>query len=257
MDSRTQMLYTSAEILASGVAPGVITKIGFDVTNAASQVMNGYMIKMKNFTGTSLSTFETTGMTTVYAPAGGYTVPGTGWQEVTLTTPFVWNGSNNLLVEVCFNNSSYTSSSTVNGTPNSLNQLKHQHQDLSSTDGCVAITSPSATYTARPNVKLTISPSTGINNNENEIPKVFELSQNFPNPFNPVTRINYSVPKQSLVSIKVFDILGREVALLVSENLKPGYYSVDFNGLNFASGVYFYKMEAGTFNDVKRLILIK
>jgi hypothetical protein len=257
MDSRTQMLYTSAEILASGVAPGVVTKIGFDVTNASSQVMNGYMIKMKNFSGSSLSTFETTGMTTVYAPAGGYTVPGTGWQEVTLTTPFSWVGSSNLLVEVCFNNAAYTTSSTVNGTPNSLNQLKHQHVDGSTTDGCVAITSPSSTYTARPNVKLTISPFTGLTNNENEIPKVFELSQNYPNPFNPVTRINYSVPKQSLVTMKVFDVLGREVVTLVNEQLKPGYYSVDFNGSNLASGVYFYKMEAGTFNDVKRLILIK
>jgi len=257
MDSRTQMLYTSAEILASGVAPGIVNKIAFDVTNASSQVMNGYMIKMKNYSGNSLSTYETTGMTTVYAPASGYTIPGTGWQEVTLTTPFVWNGSNNLIVEVCFNNSAYTTNTTVNGTPNSLSQLKHQHVDGTSTDGCVAITSPSSTYTARPNIKLTISPTTGITNNENEIPKVFELSQNYPNPFNPITKINYSIPKQSFVSLKVFDVLGREVAVLISDNLKPGYYSVDFNGTNLASGVYFYRMEAGTFVDVKRLLLIK
>jgi photosystem II stability/assembly factor-like uncharacterized protein len=85
----------------------------------------------------------------------------------------------------------------------------------------------------------------------------YSLSQNYPNPFNPVTKINYSVPKQSLVTMKILDILGREVATLVNESMKPGYYSVDFNGSNLASGVYFYRMEAGTFVNVKRLLLIK
>ncbi|MFZ4591317.1 MAG: YCF48-related protein [Ignavibacteria bacterium] len=85
----------------------------------------------------------------------------------------------------------------------------------------------------------------------------YSLSQNYPNPFNPVTKINYSVPKQSLVTMKIFDILGREVATLVNESMKPGYFSVDFNGSNLASGVYFYRMEAGTFVNVKRLLLIK
>ncbi|MCI0473390.1 MAG: T9SS type A sorting domain-containing protein, partial [Ignavibacteria bacterium] len=198
---------------------------------------------------------ETAGMTTAYS--GTYTVPGTGWQEITLTTPFYWNGTNSLLVEICFNNSSYTSNSTVNGTPNSLNQLKHQHSDLSSGDGCTQITTPSSSYTARPNVKLTISPSTAIGNENNGIPTVFSLSQNYPNPFNPVTKINFAIPKQSQVLIKVYDILGREVVTLVNDVKSPGYYSVDFDGSNFASGVYFYRIEAGTFTDVKRFMLIK
>jgi hypothetical protein len=255
MDSRTQMLYTAAEILATGVSPGFVSKIGFDVTSAASQVMNGFMIKMKNYSGTSLSAFETTGMTTAYS--GTYSVPGSGWQEITLTTPFYWNGTNSLLIEVCFNNSSYTSNSTVNGTANSLNQLKHNHSDLSSGDGCTGITSPSSSYTARPNVKLTISPSTGIGNENNGIPTVFSLSQNYPNPFNPVTKINYSIPKQTQVLMKVYDILGREAAVLVNDVKSPGYYSVDFDGTNFSSGVYFYRIEAGSFTDVKRFMLIK
>ncbi|MCX6159753.1 MAG: C25 family cysteine peptidase [Ignavibacteriae bacterium] len=256
-DARTQMLYTQSEILASGVAPGYVTKIGFDVTNASTQLMNGFMVKMKNFAGSSLSGYETTGMTTVFAPSTGYAIPGTGWQDIVLTSPIQWNGTDNLLIEICYDNNSFTTSTTINGTTNSLNQLKHQHQDLTTTSGCVAITAPSASYTARPNIRLTFSPILGVVGNNNGIPTEFSLAQNYPNPFNPVTKINYSVPRQSIVTMKVFDILGREVAVLVNDNLKPGYYSVDFDGSNFASGVYFYKLEAGVFSDVKRFILVK
>ncbi len=258
MDSRTQMLYTSAEILATGVSQGgMVTRIGFDVTSASSQVMNGFNIKLKNFSGSSLTAFETTGFTTVYSPSAGYTVSGSGWQYVDFTTPFQWNGNDNLVIEICFNNSSYTENTTVNGTANSQNQLKHQHQDLSSGNGCVDITTPSTSYTARPNISLTINAITNINNGNNGIPIYYSLSQNYPNPFNPITKINFSVPKANLVTLKVFDILGRELVTLVNEIKQPGYYMVDFDGTNLASGVYYYRMESGSFSETKKLMLIK
>jgi len=100
--------------------------------------------------------------------------------------------------------------------------------------------------------------------NNGNLPEEFSLAQNYPNPFNPVTKINYAVPRQSLVTIKVYDVLGKEVARLVNETKTPGYYSVDFDGSAFASGAYFYKLEfvdatgrTGTFSDVKKFILIK
>jgi hypothetical protein len=102
-----------------------------------------------------------------------------------------------------------------------------------------------------------ITGPTGITNNGNIIPQVYSLSQNYPNPFNPVTKINYAIPKQSMTVLKVYDVLGREVMKLVNEVKQPGMYSVDFDGTNLSSGVYFYKLEAGTFNDVKRMMLIK
>ncbi|MBN8569672.1 MAG: T9SS type A sorting domain-containing protein [Ignavibacteria bacterium] len=89
------------------------------------------------------------------------------------------------------------------------------------------------------------------------IPEKFELSQNYPNPFNPTTKINFAVPKQSFVSIKVFDVTGREVANLVNDMKAPGYHTVDFNASSFASGVYFYRIEAADFKDTKRMMLIK
>lgn len=93
--------------------------------------------------------------------------------------------------------------------------------------------------------------------NNQQVPVKFELGQNYPNPFNPITRIKYSVPKQSFVSIKIYDVLGREVKTLVNEMRTAGNYEVDFNASYLASGVYFYRMESGDFSDVKKFVLLK
>ncbi len=99
--------------------------------------------------------------------------------------------------------------------------------------------------------------ATGITQTGNEIPTEFGLSQNYPNPFNPTTTIGFSIPKAGMTKITVYDILGKEVNTLVNENLQPGYYNVNFDAGKLTSGVYFYRMLSGDFNDVKRMILIK
>ncbi len=85
----------------------------------------------------------------------------------------------------------------------------------------------------------------------------FLLKQNYPNPFNPSTQIKYLIPKSSFVTIKVYDIVGREVATLINEEKPEGIYKVEFNGSNLASGIYFYKIEAGNYSAVKKMILMK
>lgn len=91
----------------------------------------------------------------------------------------------------------------------------------------------------------------------NQIPKLFSLSQNYPNPFNPVTNIKYQIPINTFVTVKVYDILGKEVKTLVNEFKSVGNYSVLFDASSLASGIYFYKMSAGEFSDVKRMVLVK
>jgi len=96
----------------------------------------------------------------------------------------------------------------------------------------------------------------------NTMPDDFVLSQNYPNPFNPSTTIKYSVPKiinnqSSIINLKVYDVLGNEVATLVNEEKSPGNYEVEWNASGFASGVYFYRLKAGDFNSVKKLVLMK
>ena len=116
----------------------------------------------------------------------------------------------------------------------------------------------------------------GIVNINSEIPKSFSVSQNYPNPFNPSTKIRFSVPDNvsplyarprmnpsgergagGFITLSVYDVLGRQVSSLVSENLKPGTYEVDWNASNFPSGVYYYKLSAGSTTQTKKMVLIK
>ncbi len=85
----------------------------------------------------------------------------------------------------------------------------------------------------------------------------FELKQNYPNPFNPSTRINYSVPSASFINLKVFDILGNEVALLVNEEKPAGEYQLEFDASELTGGVYFYQLTSNSFVDTKKMILMK
>ncbi len=91
----------------------------------------------------------------------------------------------------------------------------------------------------------------------NGIPKVFALYQNYPNPFNPTTTIQYDVPKESHVTITVYDVTGREVATLVNQNQSAGSYSVVFNGSRFASGMYFFRMVAGNYVKTQKMMMVK
>ena len=89
------------------------------------------------------------------------------------------------------------------------------------------------------------------------IPGAFLLAQNYPNPFNPSTTIKYELPKASHVSLTVYDVLGRQVSVLVNEKRDAGSYEVKFNGSNLASGVYFYRLQAGSYVDTKKLLLLR
>jgi Secretion system C-terminal sorting domain len=89
------------------------------------------------------------------------------------------------------------------------------------------------------------------------IPEIFSISQNYPNPFNPVTRINYDIPQDGIVTIKIFDISGKEVASLINEYKSAGYYTISFDATSLSSGVYFYRLESGNFSAVKKMFLIK
>ncbi len=91
----------------------------------------------------------------------------------------------------------------------------------------------------------------------NQQQKAFILYQNYPNPFNPTTNIVYSIPKPGLVSLKVYDVLGNEVAALVNEEKPAGRYNIKFDGSDFASGIYFYQLKAGSFTQNKKMILLR
>ncbi|MEO8210789.1 MAG: T9SS type A sorting domain-containing protein [bacterium] len=92
--------------------------------------------------------------------------------------------------------------------------------------------------------------------NEN-IPVAFSLNQNYPNPFNPTTNINFSIPISSFVTLKIYELTGKEIVTLINDNLNAGVYKINFNAGYLASGIYFYKIIAGEYSDIKKMTLLK
>jgi hypothetical protein len=217
--------------------------------------MDGFNIRMQNTSVSTISAWTSTNWTTCYS--GTYTVSGTGWQYITLTTPFYWTSGQNLLMEICYNNAAWTAYSPVNASTASGLMIGYE-MDLPSGDGCTEPTWTASALAYRDNMCFVMNPgpnSVGIGNIG--VPNTYKLSQNYPNPFNPTTKIDFAIPKNGFVTLKIYDVLGREVRKLVNETKTAGYYSVDFNASEFSSGVYFYKLESNGFSDVKRMMLIK
>jgi hypothetical protein len=98
---------------------------------------------------------------------------------------------------------------------------------------------------------------TFVENRGEHIPRRYVLEQNYPNPFNPSTTISFSLPAKSYVVLKVYDMLGKEVATLIQKELSSGNHIQQWNASNVSSGVYFYRLEAGVFMDTKKLILLR
>lgn len=189
--------------------------------------------------------------------------------NVTWNTPYpqtvTWNVANTNAATVnCANVSILLSTDGGNTFPTTL---------LASTpnDGSQAVTLPSVnSTTARIKVKavgniffdisntnFTMSTATGIGNNTTA-PLTFSLSQNYPNPFNPSTMINFTIPKMSNVTLKVYDMKGTLISTLLESELRTeGNYSFEFDASQLASGMYFYKIEAGAFSETKKMILMK
>jgi len=125
--------------------------------------------------------------------------------------------------------------------------------DITATGTCLQDGNPYATdyFTIR------YSTSVGINTNSNSEPADFKLYQNYPNPFNPSTKIKYEVPENGNITLKVFDVLGKEISVLVNEKQNTGIYEVNFDGNNLPGGVYFYKLESYKFSVTRKFIILK
>ncbi len=116
---------------------------------------------------------------------------------------------------------------------------------------------PNNKYEIRPRSLADLSPVTGMARHDQELPTTWALQQNYPNPFNPVTRIAFAAPQSGEVRIKVYDLLGKEVASIFEGRLEAGFHTFDFNGSSLTSGVYFYRVDAGGFTELKKMTLVK
>jgi hypothetical protein len=107
------------------------------------------------------------------------------------------------------------------------------------------------------NSSFNIDYASSIEANDNAIPSAYSLSQNYPNPFNPSTTIKFDLKESGLVLLKIYDVLGREVTTLLNEVKSAGSYSINFNASNITSGIYFYKIQSGSFSQIRKMVLIK
>jgi hypothetical protein len=148
-DGRHQYLLTAAELSAAGLGVGNMRSLAFNVASWNGLVMNGFNIRMANVSTTNLtSTFQAPSFTTVFS--GNYSVPGTGWRTFNFSTNFAWNGTSNVLVEVCFNNTSYSSSSQVNITNTGHASTTYRYADGQT--GCTM--TGTGTANARPQMQI-------------------------------------------------------------------------------------------------------
>ncbi len=246
---RWQGLYLGSEI---GTA-GIIRKVRFYQNNSVGGVTNDNIrVFMKSTPDQTLPTgnWDTTGMVMVYS--GTTTSLNTpGWQEIQLTTPITYDPAQNLMIGTCRDFQQYVSTYPRYAYSTTTDNKSRRGQ--SDTQYPVSLTQS----VNRANIQFELSLMTGISNEFASVPETYSLSQNYPNPFNPTTKINFSIPKQGFVTLKVYDVLGKEVKTLVNEQKPIGNYNIEFNGSNLASGVYFYRLEAGDFKEIKRMILIK
>ena len=125
------------------------------------------------------------------------------------------------------------------------------------TGDVLRITYPKTTIPGVDFYTFTPSSTSKAKDDGNNKPNLYQLSQNFPNPFNPNATIRYSVPKSGNVLLQVYDALGREIMTLVNEAKTAGNYEISFKAGNLPSGVYFYRMKSGSFVDTKKMLLLK
>jgi len=256
-DSRVQLIYMASGFPNMTSGSNSIVKIGFYVTSCVYQSVKELSVRFQHTSLGAMREMTNCGWTTAFS--GTCTITDTGWKYIDMTPPyFIYDGKNNLMIEICLHNDSSNSVPTiVRGSVNSpVYPVPIAASGNGNEVGCYlqSVTNQGIV----PDICFVMADIPVVNNTVNvNTPAQFSLKQNYPNPFNPVTKIIYEIPKQSLVTLKVYDIIGREIRTLVNEVKPIGKYSVDFNGADLSSGIYFLRFESGGQVDVKKMVLLK
>jgi len=249
-----QWLFLSGDFSHPTTAPsGNITKFYVETAKSFGPFnYNNVYLLLGQSTITTLPTsaFYTESRDTVYARAT-VSLSGTPltWLEFVLDHPFVYDNTKSLIVQLehrsASGSASYIHAHTL---------LTGKRRTYSNTTNPFGVQGQDGWIL---NAGMTLT-TTGVEPSiSSVIPKEYNLEQNFPNPFNPVTKICFDIPKSGFVSIKVYDVLGKEVANLVNESINPGSYSVDFDATSMSSGMYYYRLESNGFVATKKMMLVK
>ena len=216
-----------------GVTTGTANTFALHFNSLSEGLAGGNALVISTNGGTSYSTVPAPGLT---GNLNGLDGDGTDWWALRADAN-IYRSTNNAV--------SWTNAFTLPGAV--FNDI-----DIELISGC-----PKGWVAGNNGIIAKMSLINEIENINNEIPSGYKLMQNFPNPFNPETDINYSIPVTGFVSLKVFDLKGREVAVIVNEVKPAGNYIAGFNASGLPSGTYFYKMETDNFNFTRKMLLIK
>ena len=255
MDERTQFIITKSQLVAAGYtsASNYIKSLAFDISSASSQTMNGFTIRIGHTTAASFTStsFLNATMTTVYS---GNKVASSGWNTHTFTTPFTYNGTGNLLIDICWNNSSTSSNSNVRCTATPTYQTVYKKTNI--TNGGVCGNTTGTRSYSRPNMKLIFSshPST-VKMFEEQIEETQEPIEEaaklyvYPNPTESMATIHFDGTFEK-AQINVFDIMGK---LVFSDNMNNSIYQLGVE--NFTPGIYQIVIQTENEYFVKKLIV--
>jgi len=229
-----------------------------------------YFWRVRSILGSEVSawspiwSFEVTdAFITMAAPNGGE-VWSIGTEEI-----IRWgtNISDSVRLDLLYGQQNVLTIDTTFGNPNAYRWLIPTNLTPDTSYKIIVMSIVDSTIIDTSNAVFSLIPPTGIESKNFEIPDEYNLFQNYPNPFNPSTKINFAVPRKGFVNLTIYDVLGNEVATLVNEEKAAGSYEIEFstiggsasgrNVLNLPSGIYFYRLEAGTFVQTKKMVLMK
>lgn len=261
MDEKTQFIVTKAELVSAGYtsANSYIKALAFNVYNASGQAMNGFSIKMRHTPNTVFSSgsyLSNTTMTTVYSATKTVT---TGWNTHTFTTPFAYNGVDNLLVEICWDNSSYTTDSKVYCSTLSTYNTIVKQQDVSA-GGLCSTTSGTLTAT-RPNIRLTMGSSSAARLEADELTVSAETFTLYPNPASTSITLKYTTEQDhSDASVYVYNMMGSLIDHVEQGDVANGEheYTIDLNKYtNMPNGIYLMTLNVNGKLMTKRFVLTR
>lgn len=261
MDQRVQYIITQAQLTAAGYTSGnSLTSLSFYVTGAQSQVMNAYTIKVAHTTSTSFSsTSYLTGTNTTTVYNANYTTVANSWNKHTFSTPFIYNGTGNLLIDICFNNSSYTQNSTVQGTALSTYNALYLQSDMAS-GGVCANTTGTRSYN-RPNMRLTFGE--GARSREIVLGDVAPAFTLYPNPVTSEMNLTYTLTAdQPKVSLELYNLVGKQIYSREIGAQEKGAHSIGLSMqeeelLTLPNGLYIVRLRMGEESQQVRFVLAR
>jgi hypothetical protein len=246
---RWQGLYSHSDLNYSG---GIISRLHIYQKNSVSDNMSFVRIFLKETSDTILTTgdWDSSGSTMVFN-GNIQTLSSPGWLTIQFSSWLYFpNSANKILISITRGFQQYITTYPQFAYSITDDYLVRRNRNDQSFPTILM-----QSYN-RP-IILFSEPLEVGGNSASSIPTVYSLSHNYPNPFNPTTKISYGIPKDGLVNLKIYNILGREVATLVNGEMKAGYYDLEFNASHLASGVYFYRIRVNDFVATRRMMLVK